>query len=91
MRSDAVSSPAKPGARANPSLLRKRLGAAESALLAAQDRIASIDRRLSDPGMFAADPRQAAALAAERSDLETVLARAEAEWLAAAEALEAAG
>jgi hypothetical protein len=41
--------------------------------------------------MFAADPRQAAALAAERSDLETVLARAEAEWLAAAEALEAAG
>ncbi len=88
---DARPSPAKPGVRANPSQLRKRLGAAEAAITAAQDRIASIDRRLSDPAMFAADPRQAAALAAERSDLETVLAHAEGEWLAAAEALDAAG
>jgi ATP-binding cassette subfamily F protein 3 len=71
------------------SALKRRLEEAEAAMAKAHDAIARLDRSLGDPALYA-DPQRAAAAHAQRADAAARLAEAEAAWLAASEALEAA-
>jgi hypothetical protein len=52
--------------------------------------IAALDGRLAEPGFFARDPGGAAGAAKDRAARSARLAEIENEWIAAAEALEAA-
>ncbi|MGE3142662.1 MAG: ABC transporter ATP-binding protein, partial [Hyphomonadaceae bacterium] len=71
--------------------LKQRLGAAEKKLLEAQAVLAALDEKLSDPSLFARDPRAGARLAQERAAAAAAMTRAEEAWLEAGEALEALG
>ena len=70
--------------------LRRRIADAEAVVARLNDEIARIDTALADAGLFARDPAKAAQLSKERSNAVNALARAEDDWLAASEALEAA-
>ncbi|MDB5423321.1 MAG: transporter, ATP-binding protein, partial [Phenylobacterium sp.] len=68
---------------------RRRAEAAEAALARATAALAEIDKRLTDPAVFAKDPAQAAGLGRKRDAAQAAVNAAEQEWLAAQEAYEA--
>ena len=67
---------------------RRRAEAAEAALGRANRAVEEIDAALADPTVFA-EAQRAAELGRRRTQAQAVLAKAEAEWIAAAEAYEA--
>lgn len=83
----APAQPARP--RAPTGTARRRAEAAEAALARAAQRLADIDKALTDPAIFAKDPAKAAELGRQREAAEEALAAAEMEWLEAQEAYEA--
>jgi ATP-binding cassette, subfamily F, member 3 len=68
--------------------LRRRAEAAEAALAKATAALAEIDKALTDPKVFSADPAKAAELGQRRERAQAALNAAEAEWLEAVEAYE---
>ena len=76
--------------RAELAPIRRQITQAEAEIARINEDIARIDAELADAGLFARDPARAAKLAKARSDAADALARAEEEWLAASEAIEAA-
>jgi ATP-binding cassette subfamily F protein 3 len=86
----AASEPARPATMpAGP--LKRRLEAAETTLARETTTLSEIDAALSDPALFARPAAETARLTARRAQLAERLAKAEAAWLAAAEAYETAG
>jgi ATP-binding cassette subfamily F protein 3 len=86
--------PAAPTARqlqAQVGPLKRKLEAAETNLQRATQALADLDAQLADPSLFVKDPGKAADLAARREKAQARVDTAEAEWMAAAEALEAVG
>lgn len=71
--------------------LKRRLEAAETTLARETTALAAIDAELSDPALYAKPAAETARLTARRAQLTDRLAKAEAAWLAAAEAYETAG
>ncbi|HEY2708816.1 MAG TPA: ABC-F family ATP-binding cassette domain-containing protein [Caulobacteraceae bacterium] len=69
--------------------LRRRLEAAESTLARETTELSALDAKLADPDLYAR-PTDLADLTARRARLADRLAKAEAAWLAAAEAFETA-
>jgi len=82
-------SPASARPKAPTGNARRRAEATEAALARAAADLAAIDRALTDPTVFAADPAKAAELGRRREKASAAVEAAEAEWLAAQEALEA--
>ncbi|HLK24401.1 MAG TPA: ABC-F family ATP-binding cassette domain-containing protein [Caulobacteraceae bacterium] len=72
------------------STLRRRLEEAEAALARETRAAEAVDLALAEPGIFRRDPNRAADLGRQRSRAKESLAKAEAAWLAAAEAYEEA-
>jgi ATP-binding cassette subfamily F protein 3 len=70
--------------------LKKAVTKAEAAIELISKRIAAIDRDLADGNLYQRDPTRAQALARERGGLVRAREEAEAHWLAASEAYEAA-
>ncbi|HRK63018.1 MAG TPA: ABC-F family ATP-binding cassette domain-containing protein [Terricaulis sp.] len=70
--------------------LQRKMEAAETEMEQAQQALARIDSALADPDVFARDHARAEMLMKERAHAATALARAEAAWLEASEALEKA-
>ena len=68
---------------------RRRAEAAEAALARATAKLAEIDKRLTDPALFASGPEAATKLGRERTEAQAALEAAELEWLEATEAYEA--
>jgi ATP-binding cassette subfamily F protein 3 len=68
---------------------RRRAEAAEAALARATAALGEIDKKLTDPVIFARDPAQAAALGRKREAAQVTVNAAEREWLEAQEAYEA--
>jgi ATP-binding cassette subfamily F protein 3 len=68
--------------------LKRRLEAAETTLARETTALAEIDAALSDPALYDKPTAETARLTARRSQLADRLAKAEAAWLAAAEAYE---
>jgi ATP-binding cassette subfamily F protein 3 len=68
--------------------LKRRLEAAETTLARETTALAAIDAELSDPALYAKPAGETARLTARRAQLADRLAKAEAIWLAAAEAYE---
>ncbi|WP_309643455.1 ABC-F family ATP-binding cassette domain-containing protein [Phenylobacterium sp.] len=68
---------------------RRRAEAAEAALSRASQALAEIDRALTDPKVFGANPAKAADLGRRRDQAQATLDAAELEWLEANEAYEA--
>ena len=68
--------------------LKRKLEAAELNLARANAAIAEIDAELSEPKLYVEKPQRAVELAAKRERTAERLAKAEAEWIAAAEAVE---
>ncbi|ARN79851.1 ABC-F family ATP-binding cassette domain-containing protein [Methylocystis bryophila] len=71
--------------RADLGALRRRLAAAEEKVQKLSALIARVDAKLAHPETFAKNPKEAAQLAAQRSELADALAAAEEQWLEAAE------
>jgi ATP-binding cassette subfamily F protein 3 len=63
---------------------RRRLAAAEEKVEKLSSLLARVDARLAHPEAFAKNPKEAAQLAAQRSELAEALAAAEEQWLEAA-------
>jgi ATP-binding cassette subfamily F protein 3 len=70
--------------------LQRKLEAAEAEIEQAQTALAQIDAALADPDVFNRDRGRGESLLKERASAATALARAEATWLEASEALERA-
>jgi len=70
--------------------LKRKVEAAETAIEAGQAELCRIDAALAEPGLFERDTERATRLSKRRSDVETEIANAEAAWLEAAGAYEAA-
>ena len=70
--------------------LKRRLEAAEQVLARETKAMAELDATLSDPVLFVKHPTRAAELGRQREKRQAALDRAEAEWIAAAETLDAA-
>jgi ATP-binding cassette subfamily F protein 3 len=70
--------------------LQRKLEAAEAEIQQAQTALAKIDAALADPEVFTRDQKRGESLLKERSHAATALAKAEAAWLEASEALEGA-
>ncbi len=68
--------------------LKRRLEAAETTLARETTLLSEVDAALSDPALYAKPAAETARLTARRAQLAERLARAEAAWLAAAEAYE---
>ena len=64
--------------------------AAEETLARLTKEVEALDLQLSDPALYTKDPKKAAELGEKRDRLQTRLDAAEAEWIACAEAYEAA-
>jgi ATP-binding cassette subfamily F protein 3 len=79
---------AKP--KASKYTLQRKLEAAETEMEQAQAAIARIDAALADPELFNRDQKRGESLLKERAHAATALAKAEAVWLEANEALEGA-
>jgi ATP-binding cassette subfamily F protein 3 len=76
--------------RADLAPLKKAVTAAEAEIERLAQRIGAIDRDLADEALYQRDPARAQALARERGGLIRARTEAEAHWLAAGEAYEAA-
>ena len=86
-----VAPPPPPAPRAVPAgPLKRKLEAAETTLARATARLAEIDAALADPVIYVRDPAKATDLGRKRESAEAAMRKAEAEWIAAAEALESA-
>ncbi len=86
----APPSPLKPAA--NPGMvgpLKRKLEAAEAAMNRCTAEVAEIDHALSDPAIYLREAARATELAAKREKAQVRLSKAEAEWVAAAEAYDA--
>ena len=70
--------------------LKKHVTKAEAQIERLSLQIATIDAALADSGLYARNPARAQALARERGELTRAREQAEAAWLAATEAYEAA-
>ncbi len=81
--------PPTPRAKAPTGTARRRVEAAEAALVRATATVAQLDAQLTDPAVFAKDPVKAADLGRRRETAQQAVETAEAEWLAAQEAYEA--
>jgi ATP-binding cassette subfamily F protein 3 len=89
----AAPEPVKPAPRPQPAAigpLKRKLEAAEATLARETRTVAEIDAKLADPKLYVEAPAKAAELNARRERIQKALERAEAEWMAAAEAYEAA-
>ena len=89
----AAKAPPKDKPAANPGQaapLRRKVEAAEAAMNRCTAEVAEIDHALSDPSLYAREPARAADLTARREKAQARLNKAEAEWMAAAEAYDAA-
>ena len=71
--------------------VKRRLEAAETTLARETTALAQLDAELSDPALYARPVAETERLTARRAQLADRLAKAEAIWLAAAEAYETAG
>ena len=78
------------GRRADVAPLKKAVTAAEKKIADLQARIAGYDAKLGDDALYTRDPAKAATLSKERGQLTKDLEVAEAAWLEATEAYEAA-
>jgi len=76
--------PAQEPRAADAGALRRRLAAAEEKVDKLSSLLARVDERLAHPEAFTKNPKQAAQLAAQRSELAEALAAAEEQWLEAA-------
>ncbi|MDD5305708.1 MAG: ABC-F family ATP-binding cassette domain-containing protein [Deltaproteobacteria bacterium] len=76
--------------RARLAPLKGEARAAEEALEALTDETSAVDRELSDPATYAGSEARVAELGRRKRELERLVAEAEARWIAAHEALEAA-
>jgi ATP-binding cassette subfamily F protein 3 len=81
---------AEPKPKASKYTLTRKLEAAETEMEQAQAALARIDAALADPELFTRDQKRGESLLKERAHAATALARAEAAWLEANEALEGA-
>jgi ATP-binding cassette subfamily F protein 3 len=81
--------PPPPAPKVSSSTLRRKLEVAEAALARATEALAVIDKQLADPNLFAKNGDKAAYLGRQRAQAQAKLDAAEAEWMAAAEAVEA--
>lgn len=70
--------------------LKDNADAAEAQMAVLNAEIAKLDRALADPLLFVQDPAKGAAVSRKRADAARKLEAAEARWLAASEAYEAA-
>ncbi|MEZ5962019.1 MAG: ATP-binding cassette domain-containing protein [Hyphomonadaceae bacterium] len=70
--------------------LTRRLEAAEKEIEQANQALTRIDAALADPELFTKDQKRGESLLKERAHAATALAKAEASWLEASEALEGA-
>ena len=70
--------------------LKRKLEAAEAVLARETRNVAELDAELAKPGLYAKDPSKAAELTKRRVRLQERLDAAERDWLAAAEAYQAA-
>jgi ATP-binding cassette subfamily F protein 3 len=70
--------------------LKRRLEAAEEVLARCNRTLEDLDRQLADPQLYAKDPAKAADLGKRREKAQAALDEAEANWMAAAEALDGA-
>ncbi|MDR3511331.1 MAG: ABC-F family ATP-binding cassette domain-containing protein [Caulobacteraceae bacterium] len=90
----AKPAPARPSASRDPvaqaAPLKRKLEAAEAALARETRAAAELDQALADPQLYVRDPAKAAELGQRRAKKQAALDAAEREWLAAAEAYEAA-
>jgi ATP-binding cassette subfamily F protein 3 len=82
--------PSAPAAKVPLAPLKRKLEAAEAALARETGMVAELDAALADPTLYVRDPAKAADLGRRRARLGERLAKAEAEWLHAAEAYEVA-
>jgi ATP-binding cassette subfamily F protein 3 len=83
--------PAKPAP--NPAMagpLKRKLEAAEQTLARCTSQLAELDHALADPTLYVKDPAKARELGERREKAQGRLDKAEAEWIAAAEAYDAA-
>jgi ATP-binding cassette subfamily F protein 3 len=80
--------PPPPAPKLSSSTLRRKLEQAEQAMARATAAVADLDRQLADPKLFAKDAAKAADLGRQRAAAQAKLDKAEAEWIAAAEAVE---
>ena len=76
--------------RVAPAPLKRKLDAAEEVMARLTKQVEELDLTLSDPALYTKDPLKAQSLGERRDKLQTKLDEAEAEWIAAAEAYEAA-
>ncbi len=76
--------------RAELAPIRRRIALSEERVARLTQEIARLDSLLSEPGLFARNAAQAAALAKARADAAAELQRAEEEWLAASAEYETA-
>jgi ATP-binding cassette subfamily F protein 3 len=83
-----VEAPRKPAGAAAP--LKRKLEAAEATLARETTALAELDATLGDPALYAKNPAEAARLTERRTQLAERVDKAEAAWLAAAEAFEQA-
>jgi ATP-binding cassette subfamily F protein 3 len=88
-RKEARRAAAEDRARSAP--LRRRAAEAEAELERLNRERAEIESRLADPALYNRPAETATELGKRRAELDRAIARAEARWLAAQEALEAAG
>ena len=70
--------------------LKRRLEAAEDVLARCTRALADLDRQLADPKLYVNDPAKAADLGRRREKAQAAMNEAEAKWMEAAEAYEAA-
>lgn len=70
--------------------LKDKVEAAEAQLATLNGEIAKLDKALSDPLLFTKDPAKGAAVSKKRAEAAKKLEAAEARWMAASEAYEAA-
>jgi ATP-binding cassette subfamily F protein 3 len=70
--------------------LKRRLEAAEEVLARCTRTLEALDRELADPQLYVKDPAKAADLGRRREKAQAALDEAEAKWMQAAEAYEAA-
>ena len=69
--------------------MKRKLEAAEATLARETKAVAETDAILADPALYTRDPARAAELGQKRVKQQAALDRAEAIWMAAAEAYEA--
>jgi ATP-binding cassette subfamily F protein 3 len=85
---EALAEPAAPKPKSSKYTLQRKLEAAETEIEQAQAALARIDSALADPELFGRDRARGESLLKERAHAATALARAEAAWIAASEALD---